>query len=287
MRALAQSANPPLLAAAFVLLMVRLPLSGLRWRLLLERHGYTFSTWYLTRITFTAQAAGIILPGASGIDIVRGLSLARAGGAPRHVVETVLAERAIGVFSLILMSCPSGFWVIVHDSPLVNVSWAVLAVAVVSAAVIAVAPRLPMLVASSTGEDGVWSSVRGVVMGLRDVVAHRGLLGKLLGLSMMYQLAGIVSVYLTGLAIGGTVPFVDYVLCLPPIWLWMMAPVSLAGLGLREGGFVYFFGLAGMPIETAVTLSLLTLALMLAQAGLAGIFLLVPMPTSGATEETP
>ena len=46
-----------------------------------------------------------------------------------------------------------------------------------------------------------------------------------------------------------------------PIWLFVilitLLPISIAGLGVRELGFVYLFGQAGMPAEVALPLSLM------------------------------
>ena len=48
-------------------------------------------------------------------------------------------------------------------------------------------------------------------------------------------------------------------------------PVTLAGIGLREGGLVYLFFQAGVPLEKAAALSALNLAMMLTLALIGGI----------------
>ena len=41
------------------------------------------------------------------------------------------------------------------------------------------------------------------------------------------------------------------------IILISMIPVSISGLGIREGAFVFFLGTTGVPPEKAMTLSIL------------------------------
>jgi uncharacterized membrane protein YbhN (UPF0104 family) len=36
-----------------------------------------------------------------------------------------------------------------------------------------------------------------------------------------------------------------------------LLPITIAGLGVREAGFVYFLGLGGMPPEVALPLALI------------------------------
>lgn len=48
-------------------------------------------------------------------------------------------------------------------------------------------------------------------------------------------------------------------------------PITVAGIGLREGGLVYLFVQAGIPLEKAAALSALNLAMMLVLALIGGI----------------
>jgi uncharacterized membrane protein YbhN (UPF0104 family) len=44
---------------------------------------------------------------------------------------------------------------------------------------------------------------------------------------------------------------------LPLITLITMIPVSISGIGIREGAFVFFLGTMGVPLDKAMTLSIL------------------------------
>ena len=53
--------------------------------------------------------------------------------------------------------------------------------------------------------------------------------------------------------------------------LVQVLPLSLAGVGVREGAFAYLFGLFGLPPETGVLVGLLVFSQMLAIALVGGL----------------
>jgi hypothetical protein len=82
-------------------------------------------------------------------------------------------------------------------------------------------------------------------------------------LSLIVQLLRIVTIYLAAQALAIEVPFAPYLVLVPVTALITLVPISLAGLGVREGAFVYFFGRAGMSEAGAFSLSLLVFGLSL------------------------
>ena len=45
------------------------------------------------------------------------------------------------------------------------------------------------------------------------------------------------------------------------IWLLTMVPISIGGIGVRESGYIIFFGIIGLEKEAAVAISLTGFAL--------------------------
>jgi len=82
-------------------------------------------------------------------------------------------------------------------------------------------------------------------------------------LSLIVQFLRILTVYLAALALGIEVPFAPYLVLVPVTALITLVPISLAGLGVREGAFVYFFSRAGMSEAGAFSLSLMVFGLSL------------------------
>ena len=76
-------------------------------------------------------------------------------------------------------------------------------------------------------------------------------------ISIIYQIAMIIMVYLLALSIDIDISFSYYLIFLPLIWLIIMIPISISGIGVREGAFVYFFTQIDVPKENSLLLSLL------------------------------
>jgi uncharacterized membrane protein YbhN (UPF0104 family) len=88
-------------------------------------------------------------------------------------------------------------------------------------------------------------------------------------IAVMFQLMRCASTAIGAAAFDVHLPFLLYIVIMPVIILITLLPISIAGLGVRELGFVYLFGQVGMPAEIALSLSLLTrlLTILLAVPG--------------------
>ena len=75
-------------------------------------------------------------------------------------------------------------------------------------------------------------------------------------LILAIQLATITSVYLVFKAYGIHLPLYVHISIYPVIAILSMIPITISGLGIREGFFIYFYVQLGVPAETAVIVSL-------------------------------
>jgi uncharacterized protein (TIRG00374 family) len=85
----------------------------------------------------------------------------------------------------------------------------------------------------------------------------KGIIGKALLISVLVQLSGIFAVYILAVGIGEHIPFIACLVFLPLIIMFTALPISISGIGIREGAFVLFFGLIGIRpgVATAISLS--------------------------------
>ncbi len=88
-------------------------------------------------------------------------------------------------------------------------------------------------------------------------------------------------------SLGIDLPFLSWVVIVPPVTLIQLVPVSLAGWGVREFGFVVVLAGFGIPAEAALATSLLV-GLCLIIVGLPGGLLWltgrdIPDPPPAAT----
>lgn len=83
-----------------------------------------------------------------------------------------------------------------------------------------------------------------------------GVMLKAVLISAFIQLAGFIAVAMLARAMGVRIPFLTLFVFLPIIISITTVPISISGLGVREGAFVVLLGLIGVRSEAATSLSL-------------------------------
>ncbi len=106
---------------------------------------------------------------------------------------------------------------------------------------------------------------------LMSYKGHPGILLRIFLLSLVVQLGVIASYVVLGRGLGIDVPVGYYFLFIPLATTVSMMPVSLAGLGIREGAFVFLFAKAGVAQEQALGLSLVWFAIVVAISLVGGV----------------
>ena len=110
-----------------------------------------------------------------------------------------------------------------------------------------------------------------VVFYFRD---HRGIMVQALGLSVLYHVLTILNTYAAVWALGLRVDFLDLAVVVPVVLMVSAVPVSLNALGIMEGAFVYFLGLAGLNSAEALSIALVLRAKNVLLALLGGLLFL-------------
>jgi uncharacterized membrane protein YbhN (UPF0104 family) len=86
--------------------------------------------------------------------------------------------------------------------------------------------------------------------------AKKDVILKSLLLSIAIQITGFFSVAILASAMGEHIPLLIIFVLLPIVTTITTLPISISGLGVREGAFVLLFGLIGVRPEAATSLSL-------------------------------
>lgn len=87
--------------------------------------------------------------------------------------------------------------------------------------------------------------------------SKKGIILQGLLLGLVVQCIGITNVYILSKSIGLNVPILYFFVFVPIIAAASAVPVSIAGLGIREAGYVILFSKAGLSSAEALSLSLL------------------------------
>jgi uncharacterized protein (TIRG00374 family) len=216
------------------------------------------------RIFFVSTFVGSFLPSVGG-DVYRAYSLSRYDVRLSESAASVLMDRVLGVLSMVLLSA-----IALAAAPQVpRDSWAGVSLAAASAGCLIAAA----VVFSSRAANAVhqlagrvpWPSLHRIASTLTDAVRryanHHGELLRVLAASVMVQALRVLQAFCLGRAIGVDLPLGTFFVFIPIAVLMMQLPITVSGLGVAQGAFVWLFGQAGVAAAQATALSLLFIAL--------------------------
>jgi glycosyltransferase 2 family protein len=254
-------------------------ISTFRWQRLLLAEGIRLPLWRLTLVYFEAAFFNLFLPTLIGGDIVRGYTIYRITQGHDASIASIFADRLSGFAALVgiaLIALGLAYGQI-RDP---QVAAMILIVAVAFTVTVGVlldnrmkerASRLLRFV----GLTRFQAKLQGMVEALQRYRGHRQALGQAVLLSLLLQGLIIVTYYLIGAGLNLGVSIAYFFLYVPLITFVAMVPVSVAGLGVREGSVVYFFAKVGVDAATALTMSLTWFALTLVVSSLGGLAFLL------------
>jgi len=258
----------PHLAAAFVLYLVGIVVRAYRWRILLNALKMDIPLAKLTALYFVGTFFNNILPTGIGGDVVRGYKLSKQSKRPIESVGTVLLDRATGLlvlFLIALLALPFS-----HQLIAPNVAMAILLLCLGSWAGLGLVLRRDWL------ERWGLLRIMARIKKLRELYESVYTCGPkaisgALAVSFVFNVLLIAVNYLTALSLGVEIPLWYFLLFIPLISFLLVLPISLSGLGVREGGYVYLFAQAGVSAPLALAMSLLFYALNVATGLIGGV----------------
>lgn len=257
--------------AAFLLFAASHFISAFRWQVLLRMWLYPVSLWHLSKLYLVGRFFGLFLPTAIGGDIARGYYLYGGGAEKEKTISSILVERIMGFASMMVLALLAmlvGFRMI--DNNMIRLSVIVPSIVGLLTLYIFYSRQQPIFF---TRPHFLGRKIAGLVETTHCIHQYKTrpeLLAFAFLLSGLFQVIGILSTYLIALSIGCTVQFIHFLILLPLVWMVSMIPVSINGLGLKEGAFVFLFSSIGMTREVAITISLLSLVQSIALGVLGG-----------------
>ena len=251
------------LALALVAAAVAVVLSAWRWQTVLHNTGMAGTLPRLTHHCFAGQFIGNFLPTTIGGDVLRAARLTKENGDGPGTTASVVLERLTGwvVLPLITMfgfALNSGLLREGYGSRLA------LAMAVATLGILLVvvyAAEHPNIGGRLAGNDG-WRRFTGAVHhGLTKLRRRPLAVTHIVAVGFVYQLVLIGSAILAAEALTLDIGPTALLTFMPMVLVAQVLPLSIGGLGLREGALVIFLGQLGVPNGEAILLGLTFYAL--------------------------
>ncbi|MFH0965611.1 MAG: lysylphosphatidylglycerol synthase transmembrane domain-containing protein [Planctomycetota bacterium] len=246
-------------AAAVLGYCVMQAIKTYRFQILLRAIDVRVSYLRLLGMYFIGMFFNTVLPTIVGGDAVRIAYLARDTGKLDRAVASVITERAIGVGALILIAIVALF-VSGQDATPVMVYFILAATGVFLVGVLFLfSPwvyRVSTKCMRAIGLGRVEKTISAIQNAFGTYRRQYGILTITMLLSIVVQVVMIALYMLLAYGMGLRLPIGFLFVAVSITVLVSMVPVTVSGLGIREGMWVLFFAQRGLPKPEAMALSL-------------------------------
>ena len=234
-----------------------------RWKLLARLMDFHNSFKEFVVYSFAGMFFSLFLPTVIGGDVGKCYYLARGNKKTFQAVVSILADRGTGLVALTLIS---GLSLYLFDGANIprQLTWGILFANVV----LIIGFVIPFFLGNHLSRFG-----KSVALSLSYWRKPLSLFQSIM-ISLLFQIMIIVIHILIGLSIGLNIPWRFYFFLIPLVVTASMLPVSLSGLGLREGAYVYFLSLVDVPKAKALTFAFGWLFIVIVSSLIGGLVLL-------------
>jgi uncharacterized membrane protein YbhN (UPF0104 family) len=245
----------PLLAAGTATLLATSPFGALRWHIVLAAETTSPGPWTLLKIVLVGLFFNQVLPSGVGGDAVRAWRCHRLGIGVAAAIRSLVLDRVSGYFVMVVLFA-AGLPVLLHILPDVRQRYGMvvlLGAALCGLLALFLIDYLPRRLLRFR----LVAEIAALSREGRRLFARPTRSGAVLSLGAATTGLTIVALMLVARSLGVDLPFDSWVVIVPPVSLIQLVPVSLAGWGVRELGFVVVLAGFGIPAEAALAASLL------------------------------
>jgi uncharacterized protein (TIRG00374 family) len=274
------SSNPLYLLPAVAIFIATMWPQAWRWQILLASKGLHEPLGWLTKVYFVSTAAGQVLPATIGGDAVRIVEHARRRPTAKgEAAGAVLMERVVGsagILILVTVGLVLAMGRYENIEVLARIELAFVAV-IVLFGVLVFSRRTNSFLQERVFPHGgalrlqrplssLWAALHGYRSQRRALVL-------VLAISVGVQFVRTLAIWMCGEAVGLDLSPLVYIILGPLLFLVMMVPITVNGIGVRESFFVFFLGRFGVEPDAAFAVGFLFFAVTIAAALPGGLIL--------------
>jgi len=245
-----------------------------------KKQKMEFTVLELMKINFITQFYGLFLPGELSAGLVKWHKLSKSNKMHAQAIACIVLTRTVQMLSLAILG--SIFFLIempYRSMPILLSLVLGLAVSILlylsiisttASSVIEVLinrlnlPKTPEFIREKTRK--FWESIKR----FHDMSLTTS--NYALFLAFIYHFAGIFSVYFIMQAVKIDIPIISIIWIRAAVTFLQLFPITISGLGVREGAFVFLLGSYNVPSSDAMALSFIIFGIMVLKALAGGVF---------------
>lgn len=235
------------------LYFIAILLSSVRWVIILKEKSIHIPILAALKFYLISLFMGIFLP-SGGLDVVRALYASRYGTKSEVFGATVIDRLSgfYGILAYILL----GFFILPEELTKYRNVIGIALLMLLLFNILIFLKRINDLLNKKLPDTKILVPIKKFINSMYFYKGSIPLLLKILPLSLSIQATFAISAIIISCSLGAQIPVLRGLFYVPLVNFLAMIPVTISGLGLREGGFVYFFK-SFITRENALLLSLL------------------------------
>ncbi len=269
----------------FALFLVNSSLSAWKWKLLLASDGVRVSFSALLSSYLIGSFFNLFLPSSIGGDSYRVVDASRHGGSAKSFAS-VFADRLSGFLALAswgLLFTAIGW----RHLPDKRILWLpVVVFGLMAGMVFAIVQRRALVAVLRLFRIDRLKKLDGFIHRVLDSVAtygsSRALVARVFAISLSFQMLAITIIFCISRAMAWEMPFIYFSIFVPLITLGEALPISIFGIGVRDGLYSFFFAQGGATHEQALAMALVYVLLTIVYSLLGGLLFLLRKPPAAA-----
>ncbi len=258
-----RDADPAWIATALGLYVSTIVVSAWRWQRLLAAQGVRLPLSRLFESFLVATFFNNFLPSNVGGDVVRIADTAKPAGSKTTATTVVLLDRGVGLLGLFLVAAIGATisaWSSPEPGPVgATTLWAGLVAGTVLSLPVLLAPRILHVLAGPIRRlhpEWVDERLDRLTTALIRFRGSPGTMAATFAGAVVVQALLVLFYYALAISLAIPIDLSHLALLVPVSFLVQMLPISINGLGVREATFGLYFRQLGLPLHSALLLSL-------------------------------
>lgn len=246
------------LSAGILLMGLSFVAASWRWQRVLAVFGHHVRLRTLTKHYLAGQFVGNLLPSTIGGDVLRISRSSSDVGNTNEAFAAVVLERLTGFVVLpVLVFAGFALSPSLFDEPRSGLALLIAAGTVVFLAVILFLAGHPRAAGRFAEHENWMRAIGAVHVGVDRLRRDRKDAVVALAAALVYQLLVVASVYCAFHVVDVRVPNAAILAYVPAVAMAQVVPITIGGLGVREGLLAFLFHPLGVPTGRAVAIGLL------------------------------
>lgn len=231
---------------------VQFPISAAKWRISLKIHQLDYSFGFLQKIICIGFFFNNFLPTNIGGDAYRVVKTMPEEGFRSRAVSAVLLERIIGFAALLLLGFLGGALILLNEQNELVFSY--MLICTIGGVVTVCLVVLFWLGAFSKLLERIKNIKKLEILthNLGHIWKSPGLLFNIFLISLLFQILAIIAISALFDALGGDAGYAKYAFMAAVVGLVGVLPISINGIGVIEGAFVFSATQLGIGYNEAI-----------------------------------